>query len=218
MNINMTRIFRQTSYVFFLSLALLFSSYSSATETKTSQNLGRDIENTMDQLILKLKQNKAEYKKDAGLFYHDLNAELSEIIDFKRIALKVMGKYGRKASTAQRSEFISVFKQSLYKSYAAVLLENNDVEVKVINSSVNSRNPKKAQVNMEIKNGSGSSYAVSYSLNKGKDKTFRVENIVIMGINMGLAFRDHFQQQMKVHRGDINAVINNWSSEVVANA
>ena len=218
MNIYTRRIYRQTRYVFLLSLALLFSSYSYSADISGSQNLGRDIEVTMDQLIQKLKQNKLEYKKDSNLFYHDLNAELSKVIDFKRIALKVMGKYGRKASSAQREEFIGVFKQSLYKSYASVLLDNDDVEVKLINASVNTRNPKKAQVNMEIKSGSGASYAVSYSLNKGKDQAFRVENIVIMGINMGLAFRDHFQQQMKVHRGNLNAVINNWSSDDVASA
>jgi len=206
---------RKHGYAFIISWVLLLASFLSSStaiaEVQTNQELKQYVSVSMNQLVVKLKENKDEYKKDKDLFYRDLNAELSKIIDFKRIALKVMGKYGRKASKAQRVQFIQIFKQSLYQTYAQVLLENNEVEISVINATLNPRNIKKAKVNIAIKSAGGSSYDVSYSLHKGKDQTYRVENIVVMGINLGLAYKDRFQQQVKANKGNIKTVIDNWT-------
>jgi len=203
-------------YAIFLSWALLFSSWSVAADVQTNQELKQYISASMNHLVVKLKTHKFEYKQDYDLFYNDLNVELSKVIDFKRIALKVMGKFGRSASKEQRTQFIKVFKRSLYKTYAQILLDSKDVEIIVVNAALNTRNPKKAKVDMEIKAAGGSSYAVSYALNKGKDQAYRVENIIIMGINMGLAFKDRFQQQVKAYKGNINSVIENWSVDETA--
>lgn len=197
------------------SLLLAFA-LSQPVHAESEQEISQNIVETMDRLLLLLEQNKAQYSKDSDLFYHDLNQELSKVIDFKRIAMKVMGKHGRKASKQERIAFVDVFKRSLYKTYANALLDSGKVSVKALGTHINTRNAKKAKMDLEITNASGSAYAVSYSLHKGKDQVYRVENIVVMGINMGLAFREYFQQQMKLHRGDIQAVIDNWSSEGVA--
>ena len=41
-----------------------------------------------------------------------------------------------------------------------------------------------------------------------------LENVIVNGVNIGLAFRDKFEQLMSKHRGDINKVIENWTSTV----
>jgi len=211
----MSRQKRKHGYAIFISWVLLFTSFLSSSiavaEVRTNQELRQYISASMNQLVVKLKENQEVYKQDKDLFYRDLNAELSKVIDFKRIALKVMGKHGRKASKAQRMQFIHIFKQSLYQTYAQVLLENNEVEISVINATLNPRNAKKAKVNIAIKSAGGSNYDVSYSLHKGKDQTYRVENIVVMGINLGLAYKDRFQKQVKANKGDIKTVIDNWT-------
>jgi phospholipid transport system substrate-binding protein len=201
----------------FLFIGLIISpSQSLRAETSVEASLNQKILNTMNQLITKLKQNKSEYAEDENLFYQELNDELSRFINFKRIALKVMGKHVRRATKEERDSFILVFKRSLYQAYAAVLLDNDNVQVKVLGSVVNERNPGKAKTNLEIISGNGTKYPLSYSLHKEKDQVFRVENIVVMGVNIGLSFRDRFQQQMKIHRGSIKGVIENWSSEGLA--
>jgi phospholipid transport system substrate-binding protein len=206
---------RKHGYALIISLVLLLTSVLSSSivfaEVQTNKALKQYISTSMNQLVVKLKENQDEYKNDKELFYRDLNIELSKVIDFKRIALKVMGKHGRTASKAQRAQFIQIFKQSLYKTYAQVLLENNEVEISVVNATLNPRNTQKAKVNIAIKSAGGSNYDVSYSLHKGKDQTYRVENIVVMGINLGLAYKDRFQQQVKANKGNIKSVIENWS-------
>ncbi|MFT7373533.1 MAG: phospholipid transport system substrate-binding protein [Oleiphilaceae bacterium] len=207
-------------YAFFITWVFLITSFLStvtaAAEVKTDQELKQYISASMSQLVTKLTDNNERYKKDNDLFYNDLNIELSKLIDFRRIALKVMGKYGRQASKAQRAQFVDRFKQSLYRTYAQVLLENKAVEISVINATLNPRNANKGKVNMEVKSAGGSNYEISYSLHKGKDKTYRVENIVVMGINLGLAYKDRFQQQFKEHKGNIKSVIDNWTFDGAA--
>jgi len=204
----------------FISRVLFFWSFllssSIAAEVQTNQELKQYISASMNQLIVQLKDRKDEYEKDKRLFYSDLNIELSKVIDFKRIALKVMGKHGRLASKAQREQFVHVFKSSLYQTYAQVLLGNDEVEISVINAALNPRNPKKANAKIVIKSAGGSNYEVSYALHKGKDQTYRVENIVIMGINLGLAYKDRFKQQVKANKGNIKAVIDNWTFDKAA--
>lgn len=209
---------RQTTRLLltFLFITLIpAASQSLRAETEVEASLNQKILSTMNQLITKLKQNKSVYAEDESLFYRELNHELSRFINFKRIALKVMGKHVRRATKEERASFIQVFKRSLYQAYAAVLLDNDNVQVKVLGSVINERNPGKAKTNLEIISGNGTKYPLSYSLHKEKDQVFRVENIVVMGVNIGLSFRDRFQQQMKIHRGSIKSVIENWSAEEV---
>ena len=91
------------------------------------------------------------------------------------------------------------------------MLEDNAVEISVINAILNPRNLKKAKANIAIISAGGAIYDVVYSLHKGKDQIYRVENIVVMGINLGLAYKDRFQEQVSVYKGNIDSVINNWT-------
>jgi len=198
-----------------LLYSLLLSSLVTA-EVRTNQELKYYVSNSMNLLLTKLKEHKDEYKQDSDLFYRDVNNELSKIIDFKRIAMKVMGRYGRLATKEQRKQFVHAFKNSLYQTYAQVLLDNNGIEFSVINATLNPQNPIKANAKIVIKSSSGSNFDISYALHKSNDKKYRIENIVIMGINLGLAYKDRFKQQIKANKGNIKTVIDNWSLDKAA--
>lgn len=201
-------------HTFVIIWLLAFSSLSIADDdSQASQKLKQYISDSMARLLIKLEDNKIEYNKDSELFFNDLNVELSKLIDFKRIALKVMGKYVRTASSEQRERFIDIFKKTLFQTYAQVLLESSDVEISVLNASINARNNNKAYVNTVIRPSSGASYDVVYALHKDKDQIFRVENILVMGVNLGLAYKDRFHEQVMAQKGSIDSVINNWTFE-----
>ena len=38
-----------------------------------------------------------------------------------------------------------------------------------------------------------------------------MENVIVFGVNVGLAFRDRFETQMRATRGDVDAVIAGWN-------
>ncbi len=43
-----------------------------------------------------------------------------------------------------------------------------------------------------------------------------MENVIVEGVNIGLAFRDRFAQEMESKRGNVQAVIDDWSKAVEA--
>lgn len=168
-------------------------------------------ENTVT-LMTKLEQEKSSYATDPEYFYREMDAALSELVSFRRIAGRVMGKHARKATKQQRSRFVIVFKRSMYESYSKALVESSVASMEVETVTMNPRSNKKATVNIKVTSDSGNQYDVAYSVFHDKSGAWMVENVVVSGINVGLAFRDRFNQAYRVNKGDLDAVIESWST------
>jgi phospholipid transport system substrate-binding protein len=65
---------------------------------------------------------------------------------------------------------------------------------------------------MEIKHG-GKVYVVVYRMRRGKEETWRMQNLVVEGINIGLNYKSQFTAAMKDPQwgGDMDAVIDAWT-------
>jgi phospholipid transport system substrate-binding protein len=57
---------------------------------------------------------------------------------------------------------------------------------------------------------------VIYSMRLSKDGVWRVYNLIINGINIGLTYRNQFASSMKSpeHRGNLDAVIATWGDTI----
>jgi phospholipid transport system substrate-binding protein len=107
------------------------------------------------------------------------------------------------------------FKRSLMQFYGNALLEYNNQDIRVL--PVNGQqDPQRTSVNMEIKDGNGTVYPLSYTM-VSQDGTWKMRNVIINGINVGKLFRDQFSQAMQDNRNDLDKVIDNWT-ETVAKA
>jgi phospholipid transport system substrate-binding protein len=56
-------------------------------------------------------------------------------------------------------------------------------------------------------------YPLEYSMARKKTGQWMVVNVVINGINLGKTFRNQFVQSAQRAGGDVDQVINGWSSE-----
>lgn len=110
------------------------------------------------------------------------------------------------------------FKRSLFDSYAQALVNNSDgFEIEVQQAEINPRNEDRASVNLLVTTESGDRYQVTYSMyRKGGDSDWLMENVIVEGVNIGLAFRDRFAQEMEARRGNVEAVIDNWGDAVAS--
>jgi phospholipid transport system substrate-binding protein len=178
------------------------------------EDVKKIVEDSTSQLVEKLNQEKATYTEDPERFYSEMDSALSELVDFKRIAGRVMGKSARAATKEQRSRFLESFKKSLYVAYSKALVESGAFEIKVEDVKVNPRSDKKASVSLVVTSASGNQYPVVYSMNYGKNKEWMLENVIVNGVNVGLAFRDRFSQEMRQQQGDIDKVIDGWSAQI----
>lgn len=172
------------------------------------------VEQNVVELLAEYEREKNHYETDPMRFYKAMEGALSRIVDFKRIAARVMGKYARKASPDQRGQFTQVFKDSLFNTYTRTLVESGSFDIRVTKAEINPRSDKRASVDMDVISDSGNVYPVTYSMYRNKNDQWLMENVIVFGVNVGLAFRDKFEAQYREHKGDIGAVIENWSVDI----
>jgi phospholipid transport system substrate-binding protein len=174
------------------------------------------VQQTTTTLLADLKANKEQYRTDPGAFYNALNSILGPVVDVDGISRGVMTvRYSRQASPEQMQRFQENFKRSLMQFYGNALLEYNNQDIRVLPVS-GQQDPQRTSVNMEIKDGKGTVYPLSYTM-VSLDGTWKMRNVIINGINVGKLFRDQFAQAMQDNRNDLDKVIDNWT-ETVAKA
>ncbi|MEH6823169.1 MAG: ABC transporter substrate-binding protein [Motiliproteus sp.] len=135
--------------------------------------------------------------------------ELGPLIDFERVSRKVMGKYARRASAAHLLRFNQVFKRTLIRTYSKGLDRLDELDAFVVAGAAYDKSKKRAKVGSTIILKGGERYQVQYSLFLNAQKQWKVENLVVEGINIGLVFRNQFAHYMEQYN-DIPKVIDNW--------
>lgn len=171
------------------------------------------VQKTTDILLADLKANKDEYRQNPEAFYNSLNEILGPVVDVDGISRSVMTvRYSREATPEQMARFQENFKRSLMQFYGNALLEYNNQDIRVIPAS-GKQDPQRTSVNMEIRDGKGTVYPLSYTM-VAMDGTWKLRNVVINGINVGKLFRDQFAQSMQNNRNDLDKVIDSWADTV----
>jgi len=79
-----------------------------------------------------------------------------------------------------------------------------------------SKQPDRDSVKMEVHSKEGKVYPVIYSMRLGDDGSWRMYNIIINGINIGLTYRNQFASAMNApeNKGSLDAVINGWGETI----
>jgi len=171
------------------------------------------VQQTTSKLLEDLQANKAQYRSDPAAFYTALDRILGPVVDVEGIARGVMTvRYTRQANAEQMSRFEENFKQSLMQFYGNALLEYNNQDIRVL-PAAGQQDPQRTAVNMEITDGNGAVYPLSYTMVL-QDGSWKMRNVIINGINIGKLFRDQFAQSMQSHRNDLDKVIDTWSDTV----
>ena len=201
---------KQYSYVILFSLGLAFAGGVSA-ETEQEKQVRETVAQNVAELVAYFNDEKQYYETDPQRFFNNMDKALTKIVDFRRIAARVMGKYARRASKEQRDRFVDVFKTSLFETYTKTLIESGTFEIRVTRAAINTRSDKRASVDLEVVSKSGNVYPVVYSMYRTDEGLWLMENVIVLGVNVGLAFRDRFETQMRATRGDVDAVIAGWN-------
>jgi len=150
--------------------------------------------------------NREEYENKIKIIFEPM-------IDFRRVSASVMGKkYYLMATPEQRSNFVNIFKNSLLDTYAETLAQWGDSS---ISTNFPDELPVNGVLNVEVKqtlDTGTSKYPISYKLRKSSEG-WKIVNIIINGVNLGLTFRNQFQALAKSHDENIEATLENWVSD-----
>lgn len=170
------------------------------------------VEQATNELLAKLKEIQPLYESDKEKFFAEVENSVDPFIDFEGFARGVMAKYYRRASDEHKQRFVQKFKDSLVRTYGDALVGFDGQKIKVLESSGESGREDRASVKLEIHGTDGQVYPVTYTM-VYVDGTWKLRNLTVEGINIGLQFRSQFASYMQEHGNDIEKVIENWDVE-----
>ncbi|MBV1906758.1 MAG: ABC transporter substrate-binding protein [Pseudomonadales bacterium] len=197
-----------------LGLMLLATTANALAVAEIQKTPYETVELASDQLLALIKQTIAQEPTDEEIFYSAVTEVLDPFIDFNAIARSVMAVHYKRATDEHRAAFTASFKTGLVRTYSKALLKFGSGGVKVLAPTTAPRNPKRPTVKMEIRSDAGKIYPVSYSMGLSDDGNWKMRNVIVNGLNIGLTFRSQFSASMKQHRNDLDAVIAGWSALV----
>ncbi|MCL6268884.1 ABC transporter substrate-binding protein [Sansalvadorimonas sp. 2012CJ34-2] len=201
---------------FFAGLMVCF--WALTTTAQAADGPDKIVGDATGKVIQLLKTERAVYEKNPGKFYDDVEQIIDPVIAFDEMGRGVMGKYAHRATDAEIARFTKVFRDSLVTFYSKAVLTFDTSQLtlgKVDSVSADTLKAYEAGKSRSIPVGlkirsKDTEYAMSYSVMK-KDGQWKVRNIVVEGINIGIQFRNQFQDAMNKYRS-VATVIDKWPS------
>jgi phospholipid transport system substrate-binding protein len=200
----------------FLFLFLFIFNNLSANEfidDQDSRNPYNFIDSNAQKMVFVLTKNSELFETDRETYEQKIKDIFEPMIDFRRVAASVMGKkYYLLATKEQRTQFVEIFKDSLLDTYAETLAQWGDSTISTqFEDDFSYKELKTVEVKQTLDTGS-SKYPISYKLRKDKEG-WKIINIIINGVNLGLTFRNQFQALAISNNEKIESTIDNWVSD-----
>ena len=170
------------------------------------------IDENAQKMVRVLTEDSSLFETNRTLYEDKIKEIFEPMIDFRRVAASVMGKkYYLLATKEERAEFVLIFRDSLLDTYAETLAQWGDSTI----TTEFPKNKEELSKNVEVKqtlDTGTSKYPISYKLRKSKDG-WKIVNIIINGVNLGLTFRNQFQALAVSHNENISDTLRNWVSD-----
>ena len=193
-------------FFFLLMIAITFS-------VKSEEDPFIFIDTNAQKMADVLIENVELFEMDRSLYEDKIKEIFEPMIDFRRVAASVMGKkYYLMATKDQRAEFVLIFKDSLLDNYASTLAQWGDSTITTVFPKETELDLKKNVEVKQILDTGTSKYPISYKLRKNKDG-WKIVNIIINGVNLGLTLRNQFQALAILYDEDIENTTKNWVSD-----
>ena len=170
------------------------------------------IDENAQKMVRVLTEDSSLFETDRALYEDKIKEIFEPMIDFRRVAASVMGKkYYLLATKEERAEFVLIFRDSLLDTYAETLAQWGDSTITTEFPKNKGELSKNVEVKQILDTGT-SKYPISYKLRKSKDG-WKIVNIIINGVNLGLTFRNQFQALAVSHNENISDTLRNWVSD-----
>ncbi len=205
----MKTLFKQTLTASVLATLVAGSAFAAPTETPPAF-----IKKVADGLISRLKADHAKLQNNPALVKIIVRQNLDPYIDSQAFTRIVMGTYATNqySSAAQRAQFEKNFRETLIENYGSAFAKfsNQTYTLRPYKAS-NSKNP---VVTIDF-NNKGEKIPVSFQL-VDKGNQWKIRNINVSGIDLGLQFRNQFAANVKRNGGNIDKAIATFKPDAEA--
>ena len=197
----------------FSSFSLLFFSFLFFFNQVFAESSSEYVEKIHEDIVLVVRAKQDIYEENPEEFIKAISFALQPLVDFKRISRNVMGRYYKDANKEQIEKFNKVFKASLLETYSKTLAEFKDEEILVSSQVKKSSNGNREKVSLQIVT-STKIYPAVYDMYRNKQGQWKLINIVINGVNLGLTFRNQFYSLMEKEGNNLDVVIEKWITSI----
>ncbi|HCK62755.1 MAG TPA: toluene tolerance protein [Acinetobacter radioresistens] len=205
----MKTLFKQTLTVSILTSLLAGTAFAAPSEAPPAF-----IKRVADGLIGRLKADHNKLQTNPAAVKTIVRENLDPYIDSQAFTRIVMGTYATNqySSAAQRAQFEKNFRETLIENYGSAFAKysNQSYSIRPYKAT-NSKNP---VVTVDF-NNKGEKIPVSFQL-VDKGTQWKIRNINVSGIDLGLQFRNQFAVTLKRNGGNLNKAIANFQPDADA--
>ncbi len=156
--------------------------------------------------IIKTEGSKYDEKPDE--FKEKLKNIWEPMVDVGLVSRLILSKAYTTATEEQISLFQTRTKKLLLDTYITALLEFEDYDLETSRKiKVNKNKTLEVEINFF---SASDSFKSKFTLYKNKQGELKIINIIIDGINLGLTFRNQFQDNLKNENYDLDKAIDTW--------
>jgi phospholipid transport system substrate-binding protein len=164
------------------------------------------VSRTTDQIMTAVDEQRDRYDAHPEELRSRLDELLAARVDYPRIVRGVVGEHRDELSDAEIERFSEVFRESMIRLYSDALVSFQPKKIDVGNAKVDGP---RAQVGMQVSTQNGDRFNVSYSM-ADTGEGWKVVNILLEGVNLGMTYRNQFASLMQSHHGNVERVIQDW--------
>jgi phospholipid transport system substrate-binding protein len=168
----------------------------------------------------------AYVETDAERYYRQIQELLDPLIDYRGFARKVMGPYassdryrsldeeGRQKLKDQLDRFTAVMRGSLVRTYSKGLLAFGGSRIELVPPDTDAGSSV-VSLRQLIHADRQQPYVVMYQMGREDSGNWKLSNVIIESVNLGEVYRDQFLASAREQDGNLDTVIENWSTVVV---
>ena len=207
-----------------IPLVLFITLGTATTMAWAASESAYDVIELTTQRVMAVVEDAADYAdKDPERYFSELQTVLDDVVDFAYFSRAVMGPYasrqrysslddaGKAQLRKQVKRFTAVMREGLVRTYGKGLLAFGGSRVEVQRPEGADSDGDKIEITQLIYSDGPQPYSIEYQMRRGKDGSWKLRNLIVETINLGVIYRNQFQAAARDANGDLDAVIDNWT-------
>jgi phospholipid transport system substrate-binding protein len=182
------------------------------------------VDDATRRVMAVVEEAQAYAEEDPERYYRQVQEILDPVIDFRGFARGVMGPYasseryrsldeaGRAQLRDQLDRFTEVMRLGLVRTYSKGLVAYAGARIELANPDPAEAGESFVSVQQLIFTGEAEPYEILYQMGRGKSGDWKLRNVIIESVNLGEIYRNQFEAAAREQNGDLDAVIDNWTT------
>ncbi|MHB8348005.1 MAG: MlaC/ttg2D family ABC transporter substrate-binding protein [Acidiferrobacterales bacterium] len=191
--------------IFLVTLLILGTTAVRAAETPEQL-----VHQTTNEILVTIKAHREIYAKDHAKLYQLAEEKVLPYFDFVRMSQWVLGRNWRTATPAQRTRFVTLFRDLLVRTYSTALLQYTDQRIHYLPVNA-SPDATQMLVRTEVQQSGGApDIPIVYSFYKNRSGEWKVYDVSIDGVSLVTNYRAVYSE--KIRREGMDALLDSLAA------